>query len=80
VLGIIVSFYNNSCQNGREDLTILVNVSVIFQGFLRRIKEIDAAFEKSYMESQFRMDDMKTTVDQIRSNRDKNTTPCSLHI
>ena len=69
VFGVIVGFYfNNSRKNGRDDLATLVNITVIFQGFLRRLKQIDAAFEKSYMESQFKMEDMKTTVEQIDSS------------
>jgi hypothetical protein len=66
VFGLIISLtFNNSRENAREDLTTLVNVSVIFQGFMRRLKEIDATFEKSYMESQFKISDMEAIVGQI---------------
>ena len=67
VIGVIINMaFNNPRKNAREDLTTLLNVNVIFLGFLRRLNEIDATFKHSYLESHsFGTDDMEKTVEQI---------------
>src|SRR6476659_6863182 len=43
LFGILITmFFNNPRQNARDDLTTLMNVNVIFLGFLRRLNQIDA--------------------------------------
>jgi HEAT repeat protein len=52
LFGVILTlFFNNPRNNAREDLATLMNVNVIFLGFLRQLNEIDAAFKHTYMES-----------------------------
>jgi hypothetical protein len=67
LFGILVTmFFNNPRKNAREDLTTLMNVNVIFLGFLRRLNEIDATFKYAYIESRsFGTEDMDQTVKQI---------------
>ena len=67
VLGVIVSMYfNNPRKNAREDLAALLNVNVLFLGYLRQLNEIDATFKHAYLESQeFSAADMERTVRQI---------------
>lgn len=67
VLGVLVNMmFNNPRQNAREDLTALMNVNVIFLGFLRQVNEIDATFKHAYIESRdFGPDDVAETVRQI---------------
>jgi HEAT repeat protein len=66
LFGIILSLYfNNPRNHAREDLTTLMNVNVIFLGFLRRLNEIDATFKHAYIESygiQADQDAVRTTM------------------
>ena len=67
LFGILITmFFNNPRQNAREDLTTLMNVNVIFLGFLRRLNQVDATFKYVYLESRsFGTEDMNKTVKQI---------------
>jgi HEAT repeat protein len=67
VFGIITTMYfNDPRKNAREDLTTLMNVNIIFLGFLRQLNEIDATFKHAYLESQdFGTTQMNETVNQI---------------
>jgi HEAT repeat protein len=52
LFGIILSLYfNNPRNNARDDLATLMNVNIIFLGFLRRLNQIDATFKHAYIES-----------------------------
>jgi hypothetical protein len=67
LFGILITmFFNNPRQNAREDLTTLLNVNVMFLGFLRRLNQIDATFKYAYIESRsFGTADMEQTTRQI---------------
>ena len=67
LVGVIINLYfNNPRTNAREDLTALINVNVIFLGFLRQLNEIDATFKHAYMEKQdFGLPQMRDTVQAI---------------
>jgi hypothetical protein len=67
LFGILITmFFNNPRQNAREDLTALMNVNVIFLGFLRRLNQIDATFKHAFIESlSFGTHDMDQTLKQI---------------
>lgn len=67
LFGILITmFFNNPRQNAREDLTALMNVNVIFLGFLRRLNQIDATFKHAFIESlSFGIHDMDQTLKQI---------------
>jgi HEAT repeat protein len=52
VIGIVVNMlFNDPRRNAREDLLSLMNVNVLFLGFLRQVNQIDATFKHAYMEN-----------------------------
>jgi HEAT repeat protein len=67
VLGIVINgWFNNPRKHAREDLRTLLNVNVIFLGFLRQLNQIDATFKHAYIEGlNFGADEMQLTVQQI---------------
>jgi HEAT repeat protein len=82
VIGIIISLlFNNPRRNAREDLTSLMNVNVIFLGFLRQLNEIDATFKHAYIESPaFGTEDMRATVHQIDGAVERTLTMAARHL
>lgn len=82
VLGILVSLlFNNPRTNARNDLTTLVNVNVLFLGFLRQLNEIDATFKHAYIEgSDFGGDDMQLTVERIEETVGRTLDLTSAHL
>jgi hypothetical protein len=82
VIGILVNLhFNNPRRNAREDLTSLMNVNVIFLGFLRQLNEIDATFKHAYIESPtFGVEDMQATVKQIEHAVGQALTMASRHL
>ena len=68
LFGVIITMYfNDPRKNAREDLTALMNVNVIFLGFLRQLNEIDATFKHAYIEKQsFGKEEMLLAVEQIK--------------
>lgn len=67
LFGILLTmFFNNPRKNAREDLRALMNVNVIFLGFLRQVNEIDATFKHAYLTgSKFGATNMEQTVTKI---------------
>jgi HEAT repeat protein len=67
VIGIILNMtFHDPRQHAREDLTALMNVNVIFLGYLRQVNQIDATFKHAYMErSDFGLEQMQHTVKQL---------------
>jgi HEAT repeat protein len=52
VIGIVVNMlFNDPRRNAREDLLSLMNVNVLFLGFLRQVNQIDATFKHAYLEN-----------------------------
>jgi HEAT repeat protein len=82
VLGILVSLlFNNPRTNARNDLATLVNVNVLFLGFLRQLNEIDATFKHAYIEGRdFGGDDMKLTVERIEETVGRTLDLTSAHL
>lgn len=82
VIGILINLlFNNPRRNAREDLTSLMNVNVIFLGFLRQLNEIDATFKHAYIESHtFGTDDMRATVKQINNAVEQTLTMAARHL
>lgn len=66
-LGVLINLvFNNPRKNARSDLVALMDVNVVFLGFLRQLNEIDATFKHAYLESRdFGPDQMLKTVKQI---------------
>jgi len=59
---------NDPRRNAREDLASLINVNVIFLGFMREVNQIDATFKHAYIEDpQFSAKDLAETVDRLES-------------
>ena len=67
VLGILINLmFNNPRKNARDDLATLVNVNVLFLGYLRQLNQIDATFKHAYIEGRdFGAKDMQETVGRI---------------
>jgi HEAT repeats len=73
VIGVLLNLgFNNPRNNAREDLATLLNVSVIFQGYLRELHQIDATFKHMYIESRdFGTLEMTKTVNEIETSAAK---------
>ncbi|MGH2744443.1 MAG: HEAT repeat domain-containing protein [Thermoleophilaceae bacterium] len=82
VLGILINLaFNNPRKNARDDLATLVNVNVLFLGFLRQLNEIDATFKHAYIEGRdFGADDMRETVARIESTVGRTLSLTSEHL
>ncbi len=82
VIGVLINLlFNNPRRNAREDLTSLMNVNVIFLGFLRQLNEIDATFKHAYIESHtFGTDDMLATVKQIDRAMERTLNMAARHL
>lgn len=72
-LGTLVAiFYKNPLDNIRASVTDLVQVNVIFLGYVRQINQIDATFKQMFLAgSGFGVDEMKHTVEQIQESVSK---------
>ena len=70
MIGVLLNLgFNNPRQNAREDMATLLNVSVIFQGYLRELHQIDATFKHMYIEDRdFGTGEMSKTVAEIESS------------
>jgi hypothetical protein len=82
VLAVVLNLYfNNPRQNAREDLAALVNVNVLFLGFLRQLNQIDATFKHGYIESRdFSSQDMEATVRGIQHAVDLTLAMARVHL
>jgi hypothetical protein len=82
VLGIVINgWFNNPRQHARQDLTTLLDVNVIFLGYLRQLNQIDATFKHAYIEGfEFGIDDMKSTVQQIDRTLDRTLAMTAAHL
>jgi hypothetical protein len=82
VMGILLAqFFNNPRQNARDDLATLVNVNVLFLGFLRQLNQIDAMFKHGYIENrEFGSADMQATVAGIQSAVDRTLEKAAQHL
>ena len=68
-LAILLSaFYRNPLKNVRGSLNELMQVDVVFLGYVRQINQIDATFKHMFLDSKdFGTQQMKDTVTQIQS-------------
>jgi HEAT repeat protein len=73
VLGFIYSaYFNDPRKYVKQDLASLLNVSVIFQGYLQELHHINATFNHMYIEKrEFDTTDMTQTVEQITAAAEK---------
>jgi hypothetical protein len=67
VIGILVNMlFNDPRRNAREDLLSLMNVNVLFLGFLRQVNQIDATFKHAYLENtEFGTTAMRQTLAEL---------------
>jgi hypothetical protein len=67
VVGILVNMlFNNPRRNAREDLLSLMNVNLLFLGYLRQVNQIDATFKHAYMENaDFGANAMRETLEEL---------------
>lgn len=82
VLAVVVNLYfNNPRQNAREDLAALVNVNMLFLGFLRQLNQIDATFKHAYIEKRdFDSRDMDVTVRSIQRAVERALEMAAVHL
>lgn len=66
---LLFLFYKDPLNNIRDSVTDLVEVNVVFLGYVRQINQIDATFKQMFLASVgFGVDEMKQTVKQIRDS------------
>ncbi len=82
VIGVLINLtFNNPRHNARDDLATLLNVTVMFLGFLRQLNEIDATFKYAYLEDpEFSTAQMSETVAQIEGAVDKTLAMAMQHL
>jgi len=80
--GVLIAMnFNNPRKNAREDLTTLMNVNVIFLGFLRQMNEIDATFKHAYLENpEFGGQEMEVAIKQIKLTMEQTLSMASRHL
>jgi hypothetical protein len=68
VFGVLINLvFNNPRRNARDDLNTLMDVTVNFFGFLRKLNEIDATFKYLYLEdTDFNTEGMRETLQEIQ--------------
>ncbi len=65
---LLTSFYKNPLQNVRGSLNALMQVDVVFLGYVRQINQIDATFKHLFLEPQgFGTPQMKEIVVEIQN-------------
>jgi HEAT repeat protein len=69
LIGVLINLvFNNPRKNARDDLIALMDITVIFLGFLRQLNQIDATFKHGYMEDpEFGTKQMQETVSEIEN-------------
>ena len=65
---VLTTFYRNPLSNVRTSLNALMQVDVIFLGYVRQINQIDATFKHMFLEAgNFGTTQMQATVAEIQS-------------
>jgi HEAT repeat protein len=66
---LLLLFYKDPLKNIRGSVTSLVEVNVVFLGYVRQINQIDATFKQLFLASAgFGVEQMKQTVEQIQDS------------
>jgi hypothetical protein len=81
-MGVLLAmFYRDPLKNIRESLTGLVQVNIIFLGYIRQINQTDATFKQLFLASAgFGVDQMKQTVAQIQDSVMKTMDQVKVHL
>lgn len=78
---IIGTFYKNPLQNIRASLNALMQIDVIFLGYVRQINQIDATFKHMFLDAKdFGPMQMKATVEEIQDSMAKSLQQIASHI
>lgn len=78
---ILTTFYQTPLRNVRGSMNALMQVDVVFMGYVRQINQIDATFKHLFLETQdFGTDSMKATVTEIQNAVDKVLTDIEKHL
>ncbi|MGB8982748.1 MAG: hypothetical protein WCC12_12800 [Anaerolineales bacterium] len=65
---LLTSFYQNPLRNVRESLNSLMQVDVVFLGYVRQVNQIDATFKHMFLGARdFGTTQMQSTVAEIQS-------------
>jgi len=66
---LLTSFYRNPLRNVRGSLNSLMQVDVVFLGYIRQVNQIDATFKHMFLDARdFGTTQMRDTVAQIQSS------------
>jgi hypothetical protein len=66
---LLTSFYRNPLRNVRGSLNSLMQVDVVFLGYIRQVNQIDATFKHMFLDARdFGTTQMRDTVTQIQSS------------
>jgi len=81
-LGILLlSFYKDPLKNIRRSVTSLIEINVVFLGYVRQINQIDATFKQMFLTSAGSgIDQMKQTVRQIQDSVKKTMEEVKVHL
>jgi len=68
LLILLTAFYRNPLRNVRASLNALMQVDVVFLGYVRQINQIDATFKHMFLDAgDFGTQQMKATVEEIQA-------------
>ena len=66
---LLSAFYNSPLKNVRSSLNALMQVDVVFLGYVRQINQIDATFKHMFLDAKdFGTEQMKATVAEIQAS------------
>ena len=69
LLTLLLLFYKDPIKNIHRSVTDLVEVNVVFLGYVRQINQIDATFKQLFLaKARFGVPDMQQTVEQIQTS------------
>jgi hypothetical protein len=78
---VLTTFYRNPLRNVRGSLNALMQVDVVFLGYVRQINQIDATFKHMFLETRdFGTTQMQATVSEIQSSVSKILVEIQTHI
>jgi hypothetical protein len=78
---VLTTFYRNPLRNVRGSLNALMQVDVVFLGYVRQINQIDATFKHMFLETRdFGTTQMQATVSEIQSSVSKILEEIQKHI
>ena len=69
---LLLMFYKGPQESIKKSVTSLVEVNVVFLGFVRHINQIDATFKQMFLAfRRFGVEQMRQTVEQIQNSANK---------